>query len=226
MMRKSIFAPKKNAKFMKPLCFTLGMVTVMQLTACGNITGLMNAHDNFGCPAAGGVNCTTLSQTYEREAKNDDEQNRLTVIRRAIDTEIQKTQAFNREANGVAPAMESTEKKTTDIQAPTATIVETTTVRKIPVTVAPIETKRVVPEKRFNEARLATKPRHFQTSAGNLDRARSHERVVMLWVLPWVDDTGDLHEASRIWMRIEDAGWKIESVRTRAFETGSVGVLP
>ena len=38
----------------------------------------------------------------------------------------------------------------------------------------------------------------------------------MLWILPWVDAAGDLHSDSRVWMRVRDAAWRIESVRTRA----------
>ena len=45
---------------------------------------------------------------------------------------------------------------------------------------------------------------------------RAPERLVMLWILPWVDAAGDLHSDSRVWMRVRDAAWRIESVRTRA----------
>lgn len=49
--------------------------------------------------------------------------------------------------------------------------------------------------------------------------SRAPERLVMLWILPWVDTAGDLHSDSRVWMRVRDAAWKIESVRTRAMQS-------
>lgn len=50
------------------------------LAGCaGNITGLVGAQEDFGCPASGGVNCTTVSATYEREHASESEARKPTL---------------------------------------------------------------------------------------------------------------------------------------------------
>ena len=50
------------------------------LAGCaGNITGLVGAQEDFGCPASGGVNCTTVSSTYEREHASETESRKPTL---------------------------------------------------------------------------------------------------------------------------------------------------
>ena len=65
---------------------------------------------------------------------------------------------------------------------------------------------------------LGDKPKHLP--------ARAPEKVVMLWVLPWVDAEGDLHGDSRVWVRVKDALWRIERVRSRAMRSVPGGVEP
>ena len=215
---------KRGTTIVSVLC------SIALLTGCGNVTGLMNASSNFGCPVAGGVNCSTLSQTYEREeAKEKDNETVKAVY------EGESLPQREVKIQSIRQPKDALEKE--------GAIVETTTVRRYPLNASDshgvdsthenashvIQRKvsaRTSGVKKFNETARDLKPKRFQTTAGTLDRARKHERVVMLWVLPWVDDQGDLHEVSRIWMRIEDAGWKIESVRSRAFEAGLSGVVP
>lgn len=177
---------------------SMGCLAVL-LTACSNVTGLMNAKSDFGCPVVDGVNCSTLSQTFEREAAKDNPSQTVKAVYEG------------RSLHSDVVTLEIKEQIQSD-----GTIVES----------SHDQTVRAMRPRKFNTTAQALKPTRFQTTTGSLDRARNHERVVMLWVLPWVDDQGDLHEASRIWMRIEDAGWKIESVRTRAFEAGLSGVVP
>ena len=37
-----------------------------------------------------------------------------------------------------------------------------------------------------------------------------------LWVLPWVDEDGDLNSETRLWVRVRDARWGIERLRDAA----------
>lgn len=141
------------------------------LTGCaGNITGLVGAQEDFGCPASGGVNCTTVSATYEREHADDVKSEAKTLT--GVDT-VSTNDTFGRD-----PIRND----------------------RIAVTSTPVEADR-----RFNGP-----IKHQDLSS------RAPERLVMLWILPWVDAAGDLHSDSRVWMRVRDAAWRIESVRTRA----------
>ena len=143
------------------------------LAGCaGNITGLVGAQEDFGCPASGGVNCTTVSATYERE--------------HASETESRKPTLTGPDTN-VARAYQSQE---------------------------PAEDARIAVTAQVTEVSVKQNAR-----AVTRTELTSPERLVMLWILPWVDTAGDLHSDSRVWMRVRDAAWKIESVRTRAMQS-------
>jgi len=45
---------------------------------------------------------------------------------------------------------------------------------------------------------------------------RASESVYVLRVLPWVDAEGDLHGESRVWVRVAEPKWRIESLRRKA----------
>lgn len=145
------------------------------LAGCaGNITGLVGAQEDFGCPASGGVNCTTVSSTYERE--------------HASETESRKTTLTGPDSN-VASAYQSQE---------------------------PAEDARIAVTAQVTEVSVKQNARAVTRTELT---SRAPERLVMLWILPWVDTAGDLHSDSRVWMRVRDAAWKIESVRTRAMQS-------
>ena len=145
------------------------------LAGCaGNITGLVGAQEDFGCPASGGVNCTTVSATYEREHADDVKSEAKTLT--GVDT------ANTNDTFGRDPIRND----------------------RIAVTSTPVEADRQ------QELPVNGPTRHQGLSS------RAPERLVMLWILPWVDAAGDLHSDSRVWMRVRDAAWRIESVRTRA----------
>lgn len=151
------------------------------LSGCTNLTGLSGAMDDFGCPASGGINCTTVSATYEREHAQDNEN------RKIVFAEPQAIKKESQPQNSAAVEAESDD--------------------RIRVTVEPVQPA-------FDVVRPTAQMPHAVDSLVN----RAPERVVMLWILPWVDAAGDLHSDSRVWMRVKDAAWKIESVRTRAMQ--------
>ena len=162
------------------------LFTAALLSGCTNLSGLAGAMDDFGCPASGGVNCTTVSATYEREHAQDKEERKLTFA----DVDVQKKPA-------ASSPVAAGEPETDD---------------RIRVTVESVERSAATSEDRYRPIQHETK----QAVDHLVNRAP--ERVVMLWILPWVDAAGDLHSDSRVWMRVKDAAWKIESVRTRAMQ--------
>ena len=50
---------------------------------------------------------------------------------------------------------------------------------------------------------------------------RASESVYVLRILPWVDAEGDLHGESRVWVRVAEPKWRIESLRRRALSGDS-----
>ena len=163
------------------------LFTAALLSGCTNLSGLAGAMDDFGCPASGGVNCTTVSATYEREHAQDKEERKIAFA----DVEAHKKPASPSPAVANDPEADD----------------------RIRVTVESVVPSSVSSEDRYRPIRYETK----QAVDHLVNRAP--ERVVMLWILPWVDAAGDLHSDSRVWMRVKDAAWKIESVRTRAMQT-------
>lgn len=157
------------------------LIAAALLSGCTNLTGLSGAMDDFGCPASGGVNCTTVSATYEREHVQDKENRKIAFA---------EPQARK---NTSQPQSSAAEEHATD--------------DSIRVTVEPVQTASEV-----------VSPRAQMPHAVDNLVNRAPERVVMLWILPWVDAAGDLHSDSRVWMRVKDAAWRIESVRTRAMQ--------
>lgn len=63
-------------------------------------------------------------------------------------------------------------------------------------------------------------------SAGTpLRRLRSNARVLRVWIAPWEDSDGDLHEASTVHVLVDTGRWLIEHVRP-ATGTRVDGVAP
>lgn len=56
---------------------------------------------------------------------------------------------------------------------------------------------------------LPTRP----TPATTIDGIRSHPRVLRLWIAPWEDSDGDLHEAAYVHLVVDPGRWLIEHVR-------------
>lgn len=137
-------------------------VTVL-LAGCSGVTGLMDASDNFGCPASSGVNCTTLSATYERVQKEEVKNGEI---------RIEPPVTISSEVRETRPGTEDTLK--------------------------------------------VSESKKERTAARAMEKTRIGESVIELFILPWVDDQGDLHGLECLMVRVEDARWKIERLRTEA----------
>lgn len=195
--------------------FVCGLPLV--LSGCGGVTGLMNASDEFGCPIGSGVNCTTLTDTYNREdARKIAEEkakaaSAAVVVTRPVSREIEDIRTLNKSRQ--------TPLEGASTQASSGDTSNTKAVNDKKSSVPPIIRRRTVVDERVV---LVNEGRRFVTRL----EARAPEEVLMVWVLPWIDATGDLHDASRVWMRVEDAKWRIEGIRTRAMESPGPGVEP
>lgn len=169
------------------------------LTGCGNLHGLIDAGDQFGCGVAPGVRCATLSENFERQERAFAENARLTV---ADDEEF---------AGGDAPAAtgkrakhRKTARTEATAKAPEKPAAQAETPAKAAALRRPAAKSAVFDERYPRAARTFLEPR------------RAAEVVMQLWVMPWVDADGDFHAESRVWLKVKDARWQIERERSRA----------
>lgn len=195
-----------------PLKKTLTLASLVSssvlLTGCGSLTGL-NANDDFSCPMRPGVQCRSLSDTYQDS-----------ILRRTPD-QIEKDRAIE---------VSSTDAPTTN--PPLASAVTTTDGVPVPAeAVVPNLTTTHETDKNSNQLAQhnaqqptvettplgVTKPKQ---KARPVLRPMSHvpsrvpEVIVTIWMAPWTDDEGDFHEGEKIHARAFDARWA--SARRRA----------
>ena len=195
-----------------PLKKTLTLASLLSssvlLTGCGSLTGL-NANDDFSCPMRPGVQCRSLSDTYQDS-----------VLRRTPD-QLEKDRAIEASSlNANTP------------NPPLASAVSTTDGASVPAEAVATEARGIHPrDKSSNQlaqhnaeqptvetASLGvTKPKQ---KARPVLRPMSHtparvpEVIVTIWMAPWTDDEGDFHEGEKIHARAFDARWA--SARRRA----------
>lgn len=167
------------------------------LAGCHNLTGLMNAADEFGCPLSAGVSCSTISDTYgrlEKEKKAGQErENAALAGLAALRPEKEEGRREDASVSGKADKADK-EKKSADARGGS----------KKPKGKAVPGGKRI--EKRMARLNEALYP------------SRAREQVVQIRVLPWVDESGDLHGAQSLWMRVADAHWRVEHLRQRVID--------
>lgn len=195
-----------------PLKKTLTLASVVSstvlLTGCGSLTGL-NANDDFSCPMRPGVQCRSLSDTYQDS-----------VLRRTPD-QIEKDRAI----------------EVSSLNAPTsnpplASAVTTTDGNPLPAEAVPTEARAIhatdkTPDQVAHQTAHqptvettplgATKPKqkaHPVLRPMSHTPARVPEVIVTIWMAPWTDDEGDFHEGEKIHARAFDARWA--SARRRA----------
>ena len=201
--------------------FALGLFG-LSLTGCTALTGLIDAADDFGCPMGKGTNCTTLTATHKKVTKALDDkksEGSLKVAPPVKKEEVtpnlsNEAQAISLEEDGAkAPNVVSSEK-----DAPKALSDVETRLNALahkPLVSNPIGRKGLV---------KGNSNAHWRNTNGA--KARMPERVMFLWVLPWVDTDGDLHGESRLWVKVRDAKWGVEKLRLEAMNRGAPEMTP
>lgn len=226
-------------------------------SGCTNLTGLIDAHDEFGCGKPGKASCATLSQTYEAQHRQSEAE--LSAQDRALlgISDDESLMARTSKENHRPTTSQTSSAETTTSSAKSSIKAEGTTAGdagsqkagqatgdsrgsatrgNTVIETLSFESSSSNPSSSFSSSPFAkpsmtTRSRRINegvltTAATRLQPARSPERVVMLWVLPWVDEAGDLHSTSRVWVRVKDANWRIERVRSRAIEAERPAVEP
>lgn len=167
------------------------------LAGCHNLTGLMDAADEFGCPLGAGVSCSTISDTYgrlEKEKKAEQERKNTALAGLAALPQEREEQPDDAPVPSDKPDKADKDKKSA---------LSGEKGRKAQGKAVP-GGKRI--EKRMARLNEALYP------------SRAREQVVQIRVLPWVDESGDLHGAQSLWMRVADAHWRVEHLRQRVID--------
>lgn len=195
-----------------PLKKTLTLASVVSssvlLTGCGSLTGL-NANDDFSCPMRPGVQCRSLSDTYQDS-----------ILRRTPDHQEKDR------------AIEVSSSNTPTTNPPLASAVSTTDGNPVPAEAVPTEARAIhatdktpdqVAHQTAQQPTVETTPLGVtkpKQKARPVLRPMSHtparvpEVIVTIWMAPWTDDEGDFHEGEKIHARAFDARWA--SARRRA----------
>ncbi len=210
---------KRNVSFVVKV-FSLSLFA-LSFTGCKALTGLIDAADEFGCPLGKGTNCTTLTATHEKVTQELDEKKKDESLRVAPP---EKKEKDLHEANSSQKAVPSEEVLKVSKAGPL----------EKDASIANPQTKPCYPshaDKPISPNSFATESLAKERSAslGRLNhgvKARMPERVMFLWVLPWVDTDGDLHGESRLWVKVRDARWGVEKLRLDAMNRGAPEMTP
>ncbi len=208
-------------------------ISFLALNGCSSLTGLIDAADEFGCPMGSGVNCTTLSKTHERLTRELDQKEKERLFRGTASSSMPESSnsgnLSEEPPKGEKPSSVADKSPSNDredgIGHPKA---------KSQATAFPIESLEAQLEEPKNFTPLegksnsqvrisskASKGKSFPASSRTQKRnSRINEKVLLLWVLPWVDTDGDLHGESELWVRVRDARWGIERLRLDAMRRG------
>ena len=195
-----------------PLKKTLTLASLVSssvlLTGCGSLTGL-NANDDFSCPMRPGVQCRSLSDTYQDS-----------VLRRTPDQQ-EKDRAIegsSLNANTPNPPLASAVTTTDGAPVPAEAVVSKST-----SSLATDKNPNQLPQQNAQQPTVETTPLGVtkpKQKARPVLRPMSHtparvpEVIVTIWMAPWTDDEGDFHEGEKIHARAFDARWA--SARRRA----------
>ena len=214
-------------------------ISLLTLNGCSSLSGLIDAADEFGCPMGSGVNCTTLSNTHARVTRELDEKEKKALLG-------EKAGSLSNESHSPSNLGEGK----TNSQAPLSTTGDVPSKvtegemgnsnAKPQATPFPLESfdARLESPKNFTPLEVEGNSHHaisskaskgkssFVSSSAPKRNSRIKEKVLLLWVLPWVDVEGDLHGESELWVRVRDARWGIERLREEAMRRGPTKEAP
>ena len=192
------------------------------LTGCTALTGLIDAADDFGCPMGKGTNCTTLTATHKKVTKELDDKKSEGSLKVAPPVKKEEVasnlsnepQATSLEKDGSKEQKAVSQNKELDKWAGKFE-------KHIQEPANQSAISSPVGRKGFAKADNIS---HWRNANGA--KARMPERVMFLWVLPWVDTDGDLHGESRLWVKVRDAKWGVEKLRLEAMNRGAPEMTP
>ena len=195
----------------------------LALTGCTAMTGL-DASNTFSCPAEPGVACSSLSETYDASLEHA----LPYQMRDARIAEAKAKQAAQGIEAPAAAAPDGTDPEHSDKALRNDTAADTGFVRSGFAASSPGEVPKAAKaamdaaKQRAASERAAQVPARQSTeslasAALNIEAfampRRMPEMLVRIWIAPWTDMDGDLHDASYVYTRIREARWATAAAR-------------
>lgn len=185
-------------KMRRAMVMVLAAATTMILGGCASSLTGVGGTERFACQAPVGAQCTSISGVYANTHRNN----------HLLPTHDARTVSFLLEdfARSAQSAAAASPAGTSASAAPTTLPLAAVTASNAALTTS------ITPTTTGTSPARAT--------------LRASPRVVRLWIAPWEDADGDLHEASFVHVVIDTGRWLIERVRPAARSRMDIAIPP
>lgn len=170
------------------------------LSGCSTLTGL-DAASTFSCPAEPGVACSSLSATYAASEAGalPYQQDNVDQTKATASQETMHSHRLRSTDGYVAISFEE------EAEAASGKAVEKSE-RKAARSPSPL-TESDRPQSSALESAAFQPQRIREASLEEALPRRMPELLLRIWVAPWTDADGDLHDAALLYARIREAQW-------------------
>lgn len=208
---------------------TVASASIIALSGCGALTGL-DAGESFACPMAAGVSCRSLGETYalaDAGLLPHQRASAASVNAPADDPSVRRQPPASAATPSRSPVAGTENVRTERFERP-----ERPAAQPPAAAAAPAAEPEAEPEARGEPAAghslraTAAAPVRLEDEADEAGvPRRTPERIVRVWIAPWSDEEGDLHEGHRIRMLLAGASWATPE-RERDADRPAVVSLP
>lgn len=171
------------------------VTTALALGGCASTLSGVGGADNYACKAPVGARCTSVSGVYANATHRASD---ATKASRQPAAPIVTSRYFD--ANSATPA--SAGRQAPSAAGPASQPGKTPT--------APLTTNS---GSRPNKTPATAITPSTAPAAATGPALRTNPRVLRLWIAPWEDSDGDLHDASFVHVVVDTGRWLIERVR-------------
>lgn len=211
--------PLKSAARLRALCGALGAASL--LSGCMNLTGL-DASSTFSCPRVDGVPCSSLPETYEASLegtlphqRRDAEREREKIEKAALTAKAAQAEKAARKAAEEARRRTGSEDgiEGERIAGTANARSEATPSAASSASAEALDAPESAPSASAAGAASSAAPAAARRSdwpaglAATASPGRIPEKLLRLWIAPWTDEAGDLHDASYVFVRVAHARW-------------------
>jgi conjugal transfer pilus assembly protein TraV len=189
------------------LAALLAGTAVLVLSGCASNLSGIGGTPTYACKAPAGAQCTSVSGVYANAGQG---------VRQLLGSDAPR--AIGSGALGTSPADTTSHRRVVRSGAGTPA--------SNPSAIEPRPAPpSAYPASNGTATTVAPTAPSGEVSAPSAAALRTVPRVLRLWIAPWEDSDGDLHEASTVHVLIDHGRWLIERVRPAA-RAPRMGVTP
>lgn len=173
---------------MRPLALLTCLLPAVLLTGCGSLTGFSNAQTDFSCgDLTGKPSCRSISDVYAQTQQEADEQEALQTA--------QVVPAKVSEPEFIQPYFEPNREQASNQSASA---------------VSPEEAVLEAERQAASAVRSVGSPNFAVISPAS--PWRSPETIFRVWMAPFTDTEGDLHDQRYMYVKVLNAGWSVPTI--------------